>query len=107
MYWTLFAGDDRLLADLDDDRTRHTTLEDELSHFDFIDDHAATDCSDSDIHSDQELAPTFSNDMLDIPCSFSRPGKDNIYTTSVGNRNDIMKNDFYLSIDSYLIFFLV
>ena len=51
----------------EEDRTRHTTLEDELSQFDYIDEHAATDCSGSDINSDEQEWASCSNDNLELP----------------------------------------
>ena len=47
--------------------TRHTTLEDELSQIDFIDENAATDYSGSDINSSDQEWASCSNELLEVP----------------------------------------
>ena len=56
--------------DIEEEKTKHTTIADELSQLDFIDENAATDCSGSDINSDQEFI-TCSNDFLEVPVSYT------------------------------------
>ena len=60
--------------DPDEDRTRNTTLEDELSQMDYIDDNAATDYSGSDINSSDQEWVSCSNDLLEPPSSHTKHG---------------------------------
>ena len=76
------SSDDSKQDDVDDKssissnkkETRHTTLEDELSQMDFIDENAATDYSGSDINSSDQEWASCSNELLDVPSSHLRLG---------------------------------
>ena len=60
--------------DGDEDRTRNTTLEDELSQMDYIDENEATDNSCSDINSSDHEWVSCSNDLLEPPSSHTKHG---------------------------------
>ena len=84
----LCSSSESSVQDIDDEKsslssnkkeTRHTTLEDELSQMDFIDENAATDYSGSDINSSDQEWVSCSNDLLDIPTSHLKKGKDFVY----------------------------
>ena len=59
--------DDRSSISSNKKETRHTTLEDELSQIDFIDENAATDYSGSDINSSDQEWASCSNELLEVP----------------------------------------
>ena len=68
------AIDDKSSISSNKKETRHTTLEDELSQMDFIDENAATDYSGSDINSSDQEWASCSNELLDIPSSHLKLG---------------------------------